>query len=92
MAAKASGRIIIQGTAVQDPLPMEESTAQGVSAPTSKELIRKTRARKRTFVLPAFPSVRTSIVACVVARKSTRAIVYSERRVSVFILAFLFID
>ena len=90
-AARASRGVIILGTAAQDPLPVEKSAAQGVSAPVSKKRIRKTRAGKRTFVPLAFSNVLTSIVARVAARKSTRGIVYSERRVNVFILASLFV-
>jgi hypothetical protein len=87
-AARASRGVIILETTTQDPLPMERSAAQGVSAPVNKKPVRKTRAGKRTFVPPAFPSVPTSIAA----RKSTRGIVYSEKRVSVFILASLFVS
>uniref|UniRef100_A0A2N9EL25 Aminotransferase-like plant mobile domain-containing protein n=1 Tax=Fagus sylvatica TaxID=28930 RepID=A0A2N9EL25_FAGSY len=79
-AARASRGVIILRTAAQDPLPVEKSAAQGVSAPVSKKPIRKTRAGKRTFVPPAFPNVPTSIAARVAARKSTRGIVYFERR------------
>ena len=90
-AAKASRGVIILGTATQDPLPVEKSAAQGVSALVNKKPVRKTRVGKRTFVPLAFLSVPTSIVAHVTARKSTRGIVYSERRVNVFILASLFV-
>jgi hypothetical protein len=90
-AARASRGVIILGTAAQDPLPVEKSAAQGVSTPVSKKPIRKTRAGKRTFVPPAFSNMPTSIAARVATRKSTRGIVYSERRVSVFILASLFV-
>ena len=91
-AAKASKGVIILGTATQDPLPVEKSAAQGVSALVNKKPVRKTRVGKRTFVPPAFPSVPTSIAAWVAARKSTRGIIYSEKRVSVFILASLFVS
>ena len=91
-AAKASRGVIILGTATQDPLPVEKSAAQGVSALVNKKPVRKTRVGKRTFVPPAFPSVPTSIAAWVAARKSTRGIIYSEKRVSVFILASLFVS
>ena len=70
---------------------MEENVAQGVSAPVSKRPIRKTRAGKKTFVPPTFPSIPTSIGARIIARKSTRSIVYSEKRVSVFTFVPLFI-
>ena len=70
---------------------MKESAAQGVSAPVSKKPIKKTRAGKRTFVPPAFPSVSTSIAARVATHKSTRNIVYSEKRVSVSAFVLLFI-
>jgi peroxiredoxin len=62
---------------------MKESAVQGVSAPMTKKPIKKTRAGKRTFVPPAFPSIPTSIGARIAARKSTKNIVYSEKRVSV---------
>ena len=70
-------------TAVQSPSPAGESSAQGVSAPVSKKPVRKTRAGKRTFVPPAFSSVPSSIAARVAARKLSRSVVYSEKRVSV---------
>jgi hypothetical protein len=89
-ATKGGKEVLILETAVQDPSPAGESTVQGVSAPTSKKPVRKTRAGNRTFVPPTFPSAPSSIVARVVARKSTRSVVYSEKRVSVFILTSLF--
>ena len=89
-ATKGGKEVLILETAIQDPSPAGESTAQGVSAPTSKKPVRKTRAGKRTFVPPAFPSAPSSIVARIVARKSTRSVVYSEKRVSIFILTSLF--
>jgi hypothetical protein len=89
-AARAGGSrgVVIQEAAIQDPLPVEESVAQGVSAPVSNRLIRKTRARRKTSTIPP-PS---SLPASAIVRKSTRDIVYSERRVSVFTFALLFIN
>uniref|UniRef100_A0A2N9EUF0 Aminotransferase-like plant mobile domain-containing protein n=1 Tax=Fagus sylvatica TaxID=28930 RepID=A0A2N9EUF0_FAGSY len=75
-AARAGRRVLILETAVKSPLPMKESVVQRVSAPIIKKPIRKTRAGKRTFVPPAFSIVSTSIAL----RKSTRNIVYSEKR------------
>jgi hypothetical protein len=66
---------------------MKENVVQRVSAPIIKKPIRKTRAGKRTFVPPAFSIVSTSIAL----RKSTRNIVYSEKRVNVPALVPLFI-
>jgi hypothetical protein len=91
-ATKGSREVLVLKTAVQNPSPAGESVAQRVSTPASKKPVRKTRAGKRTFVLPAFPSALTSIAARVTERKSTRGIVYSEKRVSVFILASLFVN
>ena len=91
-AAKSSKEVLVLKTTVREPSPAGKSTIQRVSAPISKKSVRKTRARKRTFVPPAFPSVPSSIAARVAARKSTRSVVYSEKRVSVFILASLFIN
>ena len=91
-ATKGSREVLVLKTAVQNPSLDGESAAQRVSAPASKKPVRKTRARKRTFVPPAFPSAPTSIVTRVAARKSTRGIVYSEKRVSVFIFASLFVN
>ena len=65
--ARASRGVIILETVAQNPLPVEESPAQRVFAPVSKKLVRKTRAGKRTFIPPAFPSMPTSIAT----RKST---------------------
>uniref|UniRef100_A0A2N9EY06 Aminotransferase-like plant mobile domain-containing protein n=1 Tax=Fagus sylvatica TaxID=28930 RepID=A0A2N9EY06_FAGSY len=79
-ATKGSREVIVLKTAFQNTSPAGESAVQGVSAPVSKKLIRKTRAGKRTFVPPAFPNVPTSIAARVAARKSIRSVVYSERR------------
>ncbi len=91
-ATKGSREVIVLKTAFQNTSPAGESAVQGVSAPVSKKLIRKTRAGKRTFVPPAFPNVPTSIAARVAARKSIRSVVYSERRVSIFIIASLFVN
>jgi hypothetical protein len=91
-AAKSSKEVLVLKTAVQRPSPVGKSTAQGVSAPVSKKPVRKTRAGKRTFVPPAFPSAPSSIAARVAARKSSRSVVYSEKRVSVLVLASLFVN
>uniref|UniRef100_A0A2N9FDZ1 Aminotransferase-like plant mobile domain-containing protein n=1 Tax=Fagus sylvatica TaxID=28930 RepID=A0A2N9FDZ1_FAGSY len=69
-----------EGMLLLEPSPAGESAAQGVSAPASKKTVRKTRAGKRTFVPPAFPSAPSSIAARVAARKSSRGVVYSEKR------------
>uniref|UniRef100_A0A2N9EFT5 Aminotransferase-like plant mobile domain-containing protein n=1 Tax=Fagus sylvatica TaxID=28930 RepID=A0A2N9EFT5_FAGSY len=79
-AGRVSKEVLVLKTAVQDPLPAGEIAAQGVSAPVSKKAVRKTRAGKRTFVPPAFPSAPSSIAARVAARKSSRGVVYSEKR------------
>ena len=79
-------------TTVADPPPAEEDIPEGVSAPVSRKPVRKTRAGKRTFVPPTFPSAPSSIAARVVARKSLRGVVYSEKRVSVFMLASLIVN
>jgi hypothetical protein len=84
-AGRVSKEVLVLKTAAQDPLPAGETAAQRVSAPVSKKPVRKTRAGKKTFVPPAFPSGPASIAARVAARKSGRGIVYSEKRVSVFI-------
>ena len=91
-ATRGSKEVLVLKTTVQNPSPAGESTAQGVSTLASKKPVRKTRAGKRTFVPPAFPSAPSSIATHVVARKSTRSVVYSEKRVSVFILGSLFIN
>ncbi len=90
-AAKACRGVLILESAVKRPLPVKESVIQGVSAAIIKKPIRKTRAGKRTFVPPAFPIMSTSIAARVAARKSTRNIVYYEKRVSVPTIVPLFI-
>uniref|UniRef100_A0A2N9FU85 Aminotransferase-like plant mobile domain-containing protein n=1 Tax=Fagus sylvatica TaxID=28930 RepID=A0A2N9FU85_FAGSY len=59
---------------------LEEDVPQGVSAPISKKPVKKTRAGKKTFVPPAFPSAPSSIAARVAVRKSSRGGVYSEKR------------
>uniref|UniRef100_A0A2N9HKL8 Aminotransferase-like plant mobile domain-containing protein n=1 Tax=Fagus sylvatica TaxID=28930 RepID=A0A2N9HKL8_FAGSY len=79
-AGRVSKEALVLKTAVQDPVPADETAAEGVSAPMSKGPIRKTRAGKKTFVPPAFPSTPASIAARVAARKSGRGIVYSEKR------------
>ena len=79
-------------TAVTSPSPAGEDVPQRVSAPVSKKPMKKTRAGKRTFVPSAFPSAPSSIAARVAARKSSRGVVYSEKRVSVFILASSFVS
>ena len=89
-ATKGSKEALVLKTAVTSPPLAGEDIAQGVSAPVSKKPARKTRAGKRTFIPPAFPSAPSSIAARVVACKSSRGVVYSEKRVSVFILASLF--
>ena len=91
-ATRGSKEVLVLKTAVQNPSPAGESTAQGVSAPASKKPVRKTRVGKRTFVPLAFPSAPTSIAARVAACKSTRGIVYSEKRVSIFIFASLLVN
>ena len=88
---RVSKEALVLKTVVQDPLPASEIAAQGVSAPVNKKPVRKTKAGKRTFVPPAFPSAPTSIAARVAAHKSTRSVVYSKRRMSIFIIASLFI-
>jgi hypothetical protein len=70
-AAKGSKEVLILKTAVTSPPLAGEDISQGVSAPVSKKPVRKTRAGKRTFVPPAFPSALSSIAARVAARKSS---------------------
>uniref|UniRef100_A0A2N9I300 Aminotransferase-like plant mobile domain-containing protein n=1 Tax=Fagus sylvatica TaxID=28930 RepID=A0A2N9I300_FAGSY len=79
-AGRVSKEALVLKTAVQDPVPADETAAEEVSAPVSKKPVRKTRAGKKTFVPPAFPSAPASIAARVAARKSGRGIVYSEKR------------
>ena len=86
--AGGSGGVVIQEAAVQGPLPVEESAAQGVSAPVSKRPVRKTRVGRKIYT--ALTS--SSLPASATARKSTQGIVYSERRVSVSRFALLFIN
>ena len=88
-ATKSSKEVLTLKTAIVDPPPAEEDIPEGVSAPVSRKPVRKTRAGKRTFVPPVFPSAPTSIAARVAARKSAHGVVYSERRVSVFPSFFL---
>ena len=87
-AAKGSKEVLILKTAVTSPPLVGEDVPQGVSAPVSKKPMKKTRAGKRTFVPPAFPSTPSSIAA----RKSSRGVVYSEKRVSIFIFASLLVN
>ena len=89
-ATKGSKEVLVLKTVVTSPPLAGEDIAQGVSAPVSKKPVRKTRTGKRTFVPPAFPSAASFITARVAARKSSRGVVYSEKRVSVFILVSLF--
>uniref|UniRef100_A0A2N9FF22 Aminotransferase-like plant mobile domain-containing protein n=1 Tax=Fagus sylvatica TaxID=28930 RepID=A0A2N9FF22_FAGSY len=79
-ATRGSKEVLILEAAVTSPPLAGEDIPEGVSAPISKKPMRKTRARKRTFVPPAFPSVPSSIAARVAARKSSRGVVYSEKR------------
>ena len=85
---RASRGVIIQKTVVQDPLPVEESTAQGVSPPMIKRPVRKIRAGKRTFAASASSSAPIPIAVL----KSTRNIVYFKRRVSVSTTALLLVN
>jgi hypothetical protein len=89
-AARVGGSkgVVIQEAAIQDPLPMEESAAQGGSTPVSKRPVRKTRAGRKTSIAPTSSSLPTSAIE----RKSTQGIVYSERRVSVSTFALLLIN
>jgi hypothetical protein len=84
-AIKGSKEVLTLKTVAADPPPAEEDILEGVSAPVSRKPVRKTRAGKRTFVPPTFPSAPSSIAARVAARKSSRGVVYSEKRVRVFI-------
>uniref|UniRef100_A0A2N9IMQ7 Aminotransferase-like plant mobile domain-containing protein n=1 Tax=Fagus sylvatica TaxID=28930 RepID=A0A2N9IMQ7_FAGSY len=79
-ATKGSKEVLILKTAITSPPLAGEDIPKGVSAPVSKKPVRKTRAGKRTFVPPAFPSAPSSITARVAARKSSRGVVYSEKR------------
>uniref|UniRef100_A0A2N9H2I7 Aminotransferase-like plant mobile domain-containing protein n=1 Tax=Fagus sylvatica TaxID=28930 RepID=A0A2N9H2I7_FAGSY len=79
-AANGSKKVLTLKTVVVDPPPAEEDIPEGVSAPVSRKPVRKTRAGKRTFVPPTFPSAPSSIAARVAARKSSRGVVYSEKR------------
>jgi hypothetical protein len=91
-ATKGSKEVLTLKTAVADPPPAEEDILEGVSAPMSRKPVRKTRAGKRTFVPPTFPSAPSSIAARIAARKSSRGVIYSEKRVSVFMLASLIVN
>uniref|UniRef100_A0A2N9J9H8 Aminotransferase-like plant mobile domain-containing protein n=1 Tax=Fagus sylvatica TaxID=28930 RepID=A0A2N9J9H8_FAGSY len=77
---KGSKEVLTLKTVIADPPPAEEDIPEGVSAPVSRKPVRKTRAGKRTFVPPTFPSAPLSIAARVAARKSSRGVVYSEKR------------
>jgi hypothetical protein len=79
--------LVLKAAAAASPPLTGEDVPQGVSAPISKRTVKKTRAGKKTFVPPAFPGAPSSIAARVAARKSSRGVVYSEKRVSVFVLA-----
>uniref|UniRef100_A0A2N9IPB7 Aminotransferase-like plant mobile domain-containing protein n=1 Tax=Fagus sylvatica TaxID=28930 RepID=A0A2N9IPB7_FAGSY len=79
-AIKGSKEVLTLKTVAADPPPAEEDILEGVSAPVSRKPVRKTRAGKRTFVPPTFPSAPSSIAARVAARKSSRGVVYSEKR------------
>ena len=70
-ATKGSKEALVLKTAVTSPPLAGEDIAQGVSAPVSKKPARKTRAGKRTFIPPAFPSAPSSIAARVAACKSS---------------------
>jgi hypothetical protein len=87
-ATKGSKEVLTLKTVVVDPPPAEEDIPEGVSAPVSRKPVRKTRAGTRTFVPPTFLSAPLSIAARVAARKSSRGVVYSEKRVRVFIFCF----
>ena len=80
----SKGTLVLEAAAAASPPLAEEDVPQGISAPISKRPVKKTRAGKRTFVPPAFPSAPSSIAARVAARKSSRGVVYSKKRVSVF--------
>uniref|UniRef100_A0A2N9HP86 Aminotransferase-like plant mobile domain-containing protein n=1 Tax=Fagus sylvatica TaxID=28930 RepID=A0A2N9HP86_FAGSY len=79
-AAKGSKEVLVLKTAVASPPPAGEDVPQGVSAHASKKPMKKTRAGKRTFVPPAFPSAPSSIAARIAASKLSRGVVYSEKR------------
>jgi hypothetical protein len=76
--------LVLKAAAAASPPLTREDVPQGVSAPISKRTVKKTRAGKKTFVPPAFPGAPSSIAARVAARKSSRGVVYSEKRVSAF--------
>jgi hypothetical protein len=83
----SKGTLVLEAAAAASPPLAGEDVPQGVSAPISKRPVKKTRAGKKTFVPPAFPAAPSSIAGRVAARKSSRGVVYSEKRVSVFVLA-----
>uniref|UniRef100_A0A2N9GHJ1 Aminotransferase-like plant mobile domain-containing protein n=1 Tax=Fagus sylvatica TaxID=28930 RepID=A0A2N9GHJ1_FAGSY len=72
--------LVLKAAAAASPPLTREDVPQGVSAPISKRTVKKTRAGKKTFVPPAFPGAPSSIAARVAARKSSRGVVYSEKR------------
>uniref|UniRef100_A0A2N9HAT9 Aminotransferase-like plant mobile domain-containing protein n=1 Tax=Fagus sylvatica TaxID=28930 RepID=A0A2N9HAT9_FAGSY len=72
--------LVLKAAAAASPPLTGEDVPQGVSAPISKRTVKKTRAGKKTFVPPAFPGAPSSIAARVAARKSSRGVVYSEKR------------
>uniref|UniRef100_A0A2N9GBT1 Aminotransferase-like plant mobile domain-containing protein n=1 Tax=Fagus sylvatica TaxID=28930 RepID=A0A2N9GBT1_FAGSY len=72
--------LVLEAAAAASPPLTGEDVPQGVSAPISKRTVKKTRAGKKTFVPPAFPGAPSSIAARVAARKSSRGVVYSEKR------------
>uniref|UniRef100_A0A2N9FUD6 Aminotransferase-like plant mobile domain-containing protein n=1 Tax=Fagus sylvatica TaxID=28930 RepID=A0A2N9FUD6_FAGSY len=72
--------LVLKAAAAASPPLTGEDVPQGVSAPISKRTMKKTRAGKKTFVPPAFPGAPSSIAARVAARKSSRGVVYSEKR------------
>uniref|UniRef100_A0A2N9GHX4 Aminotransferase-like plant mobile domain-containing protein n=1 Tax=Fagus sylvatica TaxID=28930 RepID=A0A2N9GHX4_FAGSY len=77
---ESKGTLVLEAAAAASPPLAGEDVPQGVSAPISKRPVKKTRAGKKTFVPPAFPGAPSSIAARVAARKSSRGVVYSEKR------------
>ena len=63
--AEASGSrgVVIQEVTIQDPLPVEESAAQGVSAPVSKKPIKKHQGWEENLCSPCLPK-RVNIHCC----------------------------
>uniref|UniRef100_A0A2N9G8W5 Aminotransferase-like plant mobile domain-containing protein n=1 Tax=Fagus sylvatica TaxID=28930 RepID=A0A2N9G8W5_FAGSY len=72
-AGKVSKEALVLKTAVQDPVPADETAAEEVSAPVSKKPVRKTRAGKKTFV----PS---SLSKCTSFHCRTRCCTQSKQR------------